>query len=119
MLGVHGFRGLRRTWLIIRRCRKDLRRRPLGHLRQRHPQRRIDRLHVVNVEILELLGREIFFDVHLVLRRKNYIPNPGAFRGQHFLFDSADRKHVAAEGSAVAMVTPAEGPSFGIAPAGT
>ena len=60
------------------------------------------------------------------------------FGGQDFFLHAANRKHVPAqrdfarhcrqrtyrmsvssETSAVAMVTPAEGPSFGIAPAGT
>ena len=64
---------------------------------------------------------------------------PARLRGQHLLLDAADRQHLAAqrdlaghrqvvahrcgrvssETSAVAMVTPAEGPSLGIAPAGT
>ena len=63
---------------------------------------------------------------------------PGAVRREHLLLDAADRQHVAAQrdlaghrdvaahrapvsadASAVAIVTPADGPSFGIAPAGT
>ena len=69
---------------------------------------------------------------------KNHVVDAGAFRGQDFLLNSADGQHIAAqrdfsghgsqrahrtsvssETSAVAMVTPADGPSLGIAPAGT
>ena len=77
--------------------------------------------------------------VLLVCLRKDYALDAGAARGEHLLLHAADRQDQAgqrdlarhgrvvasrhsssrAEASAVAMVTPAEGPSFGMAPAGT
>ena len=81
---------------------------------------------------------EILVDVLLVLPRQDDLADAGAPGRQHLLLDAADRQHrpdsvispviatsprtgrrVSSDTSAVAMVTPADGPSFGIAPDGT
>ena len=70
--------------------------------------------------------------------RQNQGPDAGPVGAEDFLFDAAHGQHLTAQGdlpvmarfflirrlvnsdtSAVSMVTPAEGPSLGIAPAGT
>ncbi len=86
----------------------------------------------------QLLRRQIFLDVGLVFGGQDHVMHSGALGGQNFFFDSAHGstfplsvispviavrgrtgRSVSSETRAVAMVTPAEGPSFGIAPAGT
>ena len=51
----------------------------------------------MNVEVLQLLGREIFLKVHLVFRGQNHIANACTFGGQNFLLDTAHRQHVSAQ----------------------
>src|SRR6266550_4680446 len=86
-------------------------------------------LHQVHIERLAGLLRQIF-EIPLVFFRQNDRRDSRPNGTEHLLLDPADRQHAAtqrdlarhrdsAETSAVAIVTPAEGPSFGIAPAGT
>src|SRR5262249_44260067 len=54
---------------------------------------------IVDVQSFELLGCEVLFEVLPVFSRKNYIVDPCALRGQNLLFNSANWKHVSAEGN--------------------
>ena len=92
-----------------------------------------DRPDVVNLDILQQFRLDVFPDVLLVLQRKNQFSNSGAPGRQDLFLDAADRQArdrssvispvmarrgltgvlVSAETSAVTMVTPADGPSFG------
>ena len=93
----------------------------------------------MNAHVLELLRSQVFLHVRLVFRRKNHVHwTPARLAARTFSFtppigrtlplsvispviavSGRTGRPVSNETSAVAMVTPAEGPSFGIAPAGT
>ena len=45
--------------------------------RQGEVQHFMNGLHVMNVQVLELLWREVLFHVHLVFRREDYVVNSG------------------------------------------
>src|SRR5208337_2189572 len=65
---------------IVRRISlrgEQLRSRRLRHLRQRNPQCLFNRLHIMNLEILELLLGEILVNVHLIFRRQNHVRDSG------------------------------------------
>src|SRR6266704_452530 len=72
-----------------------------GRRRQRNLQRLFDGVHVMDVQVLKLFRRQVFEHVGLVLGGQNHVVDSSAFGRQDFLLD------------------PAEGPSLGIAPAGT
>src|SRR5581483_10893811 len=65
--------------------------------RQGNLQHFIHETHVVDVQALELLRRQVFFHVHLVVGRQDHVAHVGALRRQHFLFHAADRQHVPAQ----------------------
>src|SRR5579884_3053073 len=105
------------------------------------PQRLLEHLvHVLDEDEPELLadvGRDLVQVLLVVLGEDDRL-DPRPVPGDHLLLDPADRQHLArsvispviatsfrtgrpvsAEASAVAIVMPADGPSFGTAPAGT
>src|SRR6266480_3953051 len=52
--------------------------------RQGEVQHFMNGLHVMNVQVLELLWREVLFHVHLVFRREDYVVNSGPLCSQNF-----------------------------------
>jgi len=77
--------------------RKNLCRRAFGDLWQRNLQRVIDRFHVVNRQPLQLLWRQVLFQVHLVFRWKNYVSHSSTFRRKNFFLDPAHGKNIPAQ----------------------
>src|ERR1041385_7685532 len=55
--------------------------------------------HVIDKDELNVLEEVLrhFIEVAFVLRRQDYLGNPGAARGQHFFFYSAHWKNVSAQ----------------------
>ena len=105
---------------------------------QRDLQQLRDRLDVVQVKALQLLGRQVLLNVLPVVLGEDDVRYSRAFRGQRLLLippigstlplrvispviavSGRTRRSVNNDTSAVAIVTPADGPSLGIAPAGT
>ena len=82
---------------------------------------RQDIIHIFHVDKFQFFsyGLRYFFHISFILFREQDLPDPELAGGKNFLFHSADGKDFACEGNfAVAMVIPAEGPSFGTAPSG-
>ena len=89
------------------------------------------RLYIVDFHVANLLALQVFTHVDLVLERHNHFAHTAPLGGQHFFLDAANRQYltmarfgrtrrsVSMESSAAPIVMPADGPSFGIAPAGT
>src|ERR1700674_5468165 len=53
-----------------------------------------DSLDIMNAQVRELLGRQVLFHIHLIVRRQDDIVNPRPLGRQDLLFYSSDGKHV-------------------------
>ena len=69
-----------------------------GRRRQGQAQDFVDEFDVVDVDVFQLLGRQVFDDVHAVLCRQDDVTDTCALGSENFLFHAADGQNVAAEG---------------------